>query len=53
MPEEIEKKLKEEADKLGLTGDRRKAYIYGTLNKIEDNKENKEHFWFKKIGKKK
>ena len=34
MPKEIHDKLEKEARKKGLTGDRKKAYIYGTLNKI-------------------
>lgn len=35
MPKHAEKKLKEQAKKKGLTGDRYNAYVYGTLSKIE------------------
>ena len=35
MPKKIEKKLMSEAKKKGLTGERKNAYIYGTLAKIE------------------
>jgi hypothetical protein len=33
MPKKLEKELKAEANKKGLTGDRKNAYIYGTLRK--------------------
>ena len=33
MPKEMERKLKEEARKKGLTGKRADAYVYGTLQK--------------------
>lgn len=33
MPKELEKKLRKEAQKKGLTGDRADAYVYGTLRK--------------------
>ena len=33
MPAKMEKALKKEVKKLGLTGDRAKAYIYGTMRK--------------------
>lgn len=35
MPKALERKLMKEVKKKGLTGDRRDAYIYGTLSKIE------------------
>jgi len=35
MPKKIENKLKMEAVRKGLKGDRQKAYVYGTLKKIE------------------
>lgn len=35
MPKAIENKLKKEANKKGLKGDRRNAYIYGTLKEVE------------------
>jgi len=31
MPKALEQKLKREADKKGLTGKRKNAYVYGTL----------------------
>jgi len=33
MPKLMEKKLKEEAKKKGLTGKREDAYVYGTMRK--------------------
>ena len=35
MPKELHRQLARRAAKLGLKGDRRNAYIYGTLNRIE------------------
>ena len=35
MPKKLENKLKMEAVRKGLKGDRYKAYVYGTLNKVE------------------
>lgn len=35
MPKEVHEKLKKQAEKKGLTGERKKAYIYSTLDKIE------------------
>lgn len=35
MPEEEHRKLKRSAKKAGLTGERKKAYIYGTLHEIK------------------
>ena len=34
MPKKVHKKLASAAKKKGLTGDRKKAYIYGTLGKL-------------------
>jgi len=33
MPKEMEEKLKKEADKKGLKGKRRNAFIYGTMRR--------------------
>jgi hypothetical protein len=33
MPKKVERKLAREAGKKGLTGDRKDAYVYGTMNK--------------------
>lgn len=35
MPKKIENKLKREAVKKGLSGERKDAYVYGTLSKIK------------------
>ena len=35
MPEKLHRELSARAGKLGLAGDRRDAYVYGTMNKIE------------------
>lgn len=35
MPEEEHRKLKRSARKAGLKGERKEAYIYGTLHKIK------------------
>ena len=35
MPKKIHRKLEKTAKKKGLTGDRKNAYIYGTLKKID------------------
>lgn len=42
MPKALELKLKREATKKGLSGDRKDAYVYGTLNKIEKAKTQKQ-----------
>ena len=39
MPKKVEAALARSADKKGLTGQRRDAYIYGTIAKIKKNKE--------------
>lgn len=33
MPKKMERRLSREAKKKGLTGDRRNAYVYGTMRK--------------------
>ena len=33
MPKKLEKKLKSQAKKKGLSGDRADAYVYGTMRK--------------------
>lgn len=38
MPKKLHDKLEREAKKKGLTGERKDAYIYGTLDKIEEKK---------------
>ena len=35
MPKKVHDALKRQADKKGLTGERRNKYIYGTLAKIK------------------
>ena len=41
MPEKLHKQLEARANALGLTGERRRAYIYGTMNKVEKRKKKK------------
>lgn len=38
MPKKVENALKKEATKKGLTGERKNAYVYGTLAKIDKKK---------------
>ena len=38
MPKKVHEKLEKEAKKKGLKGEKKDAYIYGTLNKIEKSK---------------
>lgn len=35
MPRKLHNKLNKAAKKAGLRGDRKNAYVYGTMNKIE------------------
>lgn len=35
MPKKLHNKLKREAEKKGLKGERKDAYIYGTMNKAK------------------
>uniref|UniRef100_A0A6M3LJE1 Uncharacterized protein n=1 Tax=viral metagenome TaxID=1070528 RepID=A0A6M3LJE1_9ZZZZ len=38
MPEKMHKALKKQAKKKGLTGKRKDAYVWGTMNKIKKGK---------------
>lgn len=38
MPEKMHKVLKKQAKKKGLTGKRKDAYVWGTMNKIKKGK---------------
>ncbi len=38
MPKALHRKLSKQATKKGLKGNRKKAYMYGTLNKIKKKK---------------
>jgi len=35
MPEKMHKALKKQAKKKGLTGKRKDAYVWGTMNKVK------------------
>lgn len=39
MPKKLEAALKREAEKKGLTGKRKDAYVYGTLNRLKKKEE--------------
>lgn len=41
MPKELHDNLEKQANKIGLKGDRKYAYVYGTLQKIEKTKTDK------------
>jgi len=41
MPKKVEKALKKSSRKAGLKGKKAKAYIFGTLNKIEKERKEK------------
>jgi curli biogenesis system outer membrane secretion channel CsgG len=41
MPKAMEKALKEEARKKGLKGERKDAYVYGTISKYEEKHKGK------------
>lgn len=41
MPEKLHKDLEKQAKELGLKGERKDAYVYGTLNKIEKKQSKK------------
>lgn len=43
MPKEIHDRLVKQANAQGLKGDRKDAYVYGTLNKIEKGMAKKAH----------
>jgi len=38
MPKALHRKLKKKAEEKGLTGERKNAYIFGTLDKVEKKK---------------
>lgn len=38
MPKELHQKLEKQARKKGYTGERKDAYVYGTMHKIESKK---------------
>ena len=35
MPKELHDKLEKQAKKMGLSGERKDAYVYGTMKKVE------------------
>jgi hypothetical protein len=41
MPKALHDKLERQAKQQGLKGDRKDAYVYGTMNKIEQRREAK------------
>lgn len=41
MPKALHRKLAKQATKQGLTGERKDAYIYGTMKKVESAKKKK------------
>lgn len=41
MPKALHDKLARQARKQGLTGERRNAYVYGTLQKVDDAQKRK------------
>ena len=41
MPKKLHAKLEKQAKKAGLTGERKDAYVYGTMRKIEQPKKKK------------
>ena len=41
MPKKLHDRLAREADKKGLTGEAKQAYIFGTMNKIKGGKKPK------------
>ena len=43
MPKEMERELKAEARRKGLTGDRANAYVYGTMRKTGWKPEREKH----------
>jgi hypothetical protein len=38
MPKKLENALRKQAKKMGLIGERKNAYIYGTMNKAKKSK---------------
>ena len=43
MPKKLHEKLEKEAEKKGLKGKKKDAYIYGTLRKIEEKEKKKKN----------
>ena len=41
MPKKLHRKLEKTANRKGLTGEDKNAYIYGTMTKIEKGKKHK------------
>lgn len=41
MPRKLHAKLARQATKQGLTGERKDAYVYGTMKKVEKDKKKK------------
>ena len=41
MPKKLHRKLERAANKKGLTGDRKDAFVFGTMAKIEKRKKKK------------
>jgi hypothetical protein len=41
MPKKLHIKLEKQAKKMGLTGERKDAYVYGTMRKVEEPKKKK------------
>jgi hypothetical protein len=41
MPKKLERSLMKRAKEMGLKGERQKAYVYGTLQKVEKAKKGK------------
>ncbi|HXQ32674.1 MAG TPA: hypothetical protein VN843_01505 [Anaerolineales bacterium] len=42
MPDNLHKKLKESAKKLGISKEKQDAYVFGTLDKIEKQHQKKQ-----------
>ena len=41
MPKKLHRKLERQAKKKGLKGKRKKAYVYGTMKKVEKRRKKK------------
>ena len=41
MPKKLHAKLEKQAEKAGITGERKDAYVYGTMRQIEETKKKK------------
>jgi hypothetical protein len=42
MPKKLHRRLMLSAERLGLKGDRKQSYVYGTLQKVEQRREAKQ-----------